>query len=163
MERSRESTLRIFQVASKTTPLSPKPRACSTVRRPTHPPWKSLTLEEEDYIGARVSRFLPKLLGVSPLILKESTKGQNVGVRLPETTLRVLEEDPNPLSNKLPRQVENVLGGSMFASRTSSTKGQMFGPRRGLIADSSVSKFNFQKLAGTPPHRRLVSRRYLRK
>ncbi|WMV33509.1 hypothetical protein MTR67_026894, partial [Solanum verrucosum] len=66
-------------------------------------------------------------------------------VRLPGTTLRVPEEDPNPWPNKLPRQLENAHGGSMFVSQTSSTIGQILG-----VADSSASKFNFQKLVGTP-------------
>uniref|UniRef100_M1DAC9 Uncharacterized protein n=1 Tax=Solanum tuberosum TaxID=4113 RepID=M1DAC9_SOLTU len=89
--------------------------------------------------------------------------GQNVWVRLRWTTLRVLEEDPNPWPNKLPRLLEVAHGGSMSASRTSSTKGQKFGLRRGQVADSTVSKFNFQKVVRTPPRRKLVSRRNLRK
>ncbi|WMV24493.1 hypothetical protein MTR67_017878 [Solanum verrucosum] len=86
-----------------------------------------------------------------------SSMGQKVWVRLPETTLSVLEEDPKPWPNKLPRQLEVAHGGNMSASRTSSTNGQKFGPRRGRVADSSASKFNFKKLVGTPPRRGLVS------
>ncbi|WMV29877.1 hypothetical protein MTR67_023262, partial [Solanum verrucosum] len=63
-------------------------------------------------------------------------------VRLPGTTLRVPEEDPNPWPNKLPRQLEVAHRGSMSTSRTSSTKGQRFGLRRGHVDDSTVSKFN---------------------
>ncbi|WMV37151.1 hypothetical protein MTR67_030536, partial [Solanum verrucosum] len=37
-------------------------------------------------------------------------------VRLPETTLRVPEEDPNRWPNKLPRQLEVAHGGSMSVS-----------------------------------------------
>ncbi|WMV54954.1 hypothetical protein MTR67_048339, partial [Solanum verrucosum] len=84
--------------------------------------------------------------------------GQNVRVRLPRTTLRVPEEDPNPWPNKLPRQLKVVLGGSGSASRTCSTNGQRVAPRRGDTADSTVSKFNFQKLVGTLPRCKLVSR-----
>ncbi|WMV45590.1 hypothetical protein MTR67_038975 [Solanum verrucosum] len=73
----------------------------------------------------------------------------------------VPEEDPNPWPNKL--LLQNAHGGSMSASRTSSTTDQKFSPRRGRIADSSVSKFNLQKLVGTPPRRGLISRRNLRK
>ncbi|WMV29588.1 hypothetical protein MTR67_022973, partial [Solanum verrucosum] len=50
-------------------------------------------------------------------------------VRLPGTTLRVPEENPHPWPNKLPRQLENVHGGNMSASRASSTIGQNFGPQ----------------------------------
>ncbi|KAH0633205.1 hypothetical protein KY284_035991 [Solanum tuberosum] len=89
--------------------------------------------------------------------------GQNVWVRLPGTTLRVPEEDPNPWPNKLPRQLEVVHGESGSVSRTCSTNGQKVAPRRGDTADSSVSEFNLQKLQGTPPRRELVSRRNLRK
>ncbi|WMV13943.1 hypothetical protein MTR67_007328, partial [Solanum verrucosum] len=89
--------------------------------------------------------------------------GQNVRVRPLGTTLRVPEEDPNPWPNKLPRQLEVVHGGSGCASWTCSTNGQKVAPRRGDTADSTVSKFNFQKLVGTAPRRGLVSRRNLRK
>lgn len=36
----------------------------------------------------------------------------------------------------------------MSASRTSSTKGQMFGPRRGHVADSTVSDLIYEKICG---------------
>ncbi|WMV24974.1 hypothetical protein MTR67_018359, partial [Solanum verrucosum] len=45
-------------------------------------------------------------------------------VKLPGTTLRVPEDDPNPWLNKLPRHLKNTLGGSMSTSWTSSTKGE---------------------------------------
>ncbi|WMV13653.1 hypothetical protein MTR67_007038 [Solanum verrucosum] len=76
----------------------------------------------------------------------EVSNGQNDRVRLLGTTLRVPEENPKPWPNKLPRQLENVHGGSMSAWKTSSTKGQKFGLRRGLVANSSISKFNFQNM-----------------
>ncbi|WMV45617.1 hypothetical protein MTR67_039002 [Solanum verrucosum] len=44
--------------------------------------------------------------------------GHNVRVRLPGTTLRVPEEDPNPWPNKLPRQLEALHRGSGSMSRT---------------------------------------------
>ncbi|WMV14029.1 hypothetical protein MTR67_007414 [Solanum verrucosum] len=65
---------------------------------------------------------------------------------------------PPPLAKKQPRQLEVAHGGTMSASRTCSTKGQTLGPRRGHVADSSSSKFNFQKFVGTPPRRGLFSR-----
>ncbi|WMV32830.1 hypothetical protein MTR67_026215 [Solanum verrucosum] len=49
----------------------------------------------------------------------------------------------------------------MSASRTSSTKGQMFGPHRGHVADSTVSNLISRKHVGTPPRRELVFRRNL--
>ncbi|WMV18486.1 hypothetical protein MTR67_011871, partial [Solanum verrucosum] len=55
-------------------------------------------------------------------------------VRLPGTTLRVPEEDPNPWPSKLPRQLEAVLGGSGSASRTCSTNGEQVAPRHGDTA-----------------------------
>uniref|UniRef100_M1DD92 Uncharacterized protein n=1 Tax=Solanum tuberosum TaxID=4113 RepID=M1DD92_SOLTU len=85
-------------------------------------------------------------------------KGQNIPVRLPGTTLRVPEEDPNPWRNKLPRQLENAHRGSMSASQTSSTIGNFFVPHRGRVADSTISKFNFQKFVVTLPRRKLVPR-----
>ncbi|WMV13584.1 hypothetical protein MTR67_006969 [Solanum verrucosum] len=51
----------------------------------------------------------------------------------------------------------------MSASRTSSTKGKMFDPRRGHVADSTVSNLICRKLVGTPLRHELVSRRNLRK
>jgi len=65
---------------------------------------------------------------------------------------------PQPWPSKLLRQLEVVLGGSMSASRTSSTKGQMFGPHCGHVAESIVSNLISKKLVGTPPRRELVSR-----
>ncbi|WMV58613.1 hypothetical protein MTR67_051998 [Solanum verrucosum] len=87
----------------------------------------------------------------------EVYKGQNVRVRLPGTTLRVPKEDTNPWPNKQPRQLEFVHGGSGSASWTCSTNGEKVAPHRGDTADSFVSKFNFQKLVGTPPHHGLIS------
>uniref|UniRef100_M1DT43 Ulp1 protease family, C-terminal catalytic domain containing protein n=1 Tax=Solanum tuberosum TaxID=4113 RepID=M1DT43_SOLTU len=83
------------------------------------------------------------LLWNSGILKARSGYGQKARVRFPGTTLRVPEKDPNPWPNKLPRQLENAHGGSMSASRTSSTIGQIFGQRRGHVMDSVVSKFNF--------------------
>uniref|UniRef100_M1DCU7 Uncharacterized protein n=1 Tax=Solanum tuberosum TaxID=4113 RepID=M1DCU7_SOLTU len=70
---------------------------------------------------------------------------------------------PQPWPSKLPRQLEVVLGGSISASRTSSTKGQKFGPRRRHVADSIVSNLISRKVVGAPPRHELISRRNLRK
>uniref|UniRef100_M1DIL6 Gag-pol polyprotein n=2 Tax=Solanum TaxID=4107 RepID=M1DIL6_SOLTU len=62
---------------------------------------------------------------------KYDHKGQNVRVRLPGTTLRIPEEDPNPWTSKHPRQLEVVIGGSGSASRTCFSNCQKVDPRRG--------------------------------
>uniref|UniRef100_M1DFN8 Uncharacterized protein n=1 Tax=Solanum tuberosum TaxID=4113 RepID=M1DFN8_SOLTU len=91
----------------------------------------------------------------------EGPRGQNVRVRLPGTTLKVPEEDPNLWPSKLPRQLEVFLGGT--ASRSSSTYGQKVAPHRGDTTDSIVSKLISRKLVETPPHHEFVSRGNLRK
>uniref|UniRef100_M1DVX9 Uncharacterized protein n=1 Tax=Solanum tuberosum TaxID=4113 RepID=M1DVX9_SOLTU len=103
------------------------------------------------------------LLSLIGLSVEESMKGQNIRVRLPGTTLRVLEEDPNPWPSKLPRQLKVVLRGSGSALRTCSTIGQKVAPRRRDTADSTISNLIYRKLVGTPPCRGLVSRQNLPK
>ncbi|WMV18572.1 hypothetical protein MTR67_011957 [Solanum verrucosum] len=73
----------------------------------------------------------------------------------------VPEGDPHPWPNKLPKQLEVVHRGSGSASRTCSTNGQKVAICRGDTADSTISKFNYQKLVGTPPRHGPVSRRIL--
>ncbi|KAH0706508.1 hypothetical protein KY289_011584 [Solanum tuberosum] len=84
--------------------------------------------------------------------------GQNVWIRLPGGHPKGPRGGPQPWPSKVPRQLEIVLGGSMSASRTSSTKGQKFGPCRGHVVDSIVLDLISRKLVGTPPRRELVSR-----
>ncbi|WMV32681.1 hypothetical protein MTR67_026066 [Solanum verrucosum] len=51
----------------------------------------------------------------------------------------------------------------MSKSWTNSTKGQMFCPHCGHVADFTVSNIISRKFVGTPPRRKLVSRQNLRK
>uniref|UniRef100_M1DRP6 Uncharacterized protein n=1 Tax=Solanum tuberosum TaxID=4113 RepID=M1DRP6_SOLTU len=89
--------------------------------------------------------------------------GQNVRIQRPGGHPKGPRGGPQPWPSKLPRQLEVLFGGSMSASRTSSTKGQEFGPLLGHVADSTVSDLIYEKLVGIPPHHELVSRRNLRK
>ncbi|WMV45358.1 hypothetical protein MTR67_038743, partial [Solanum verrucosum] len=88
--------------------------------------------------------------------------GQNIQIRLPGTTLRVLEEDPNlgPASGQGSLQV--VHRRNEGTSRTCSPKENNFSSRCGRVAEFTVSKFNSKYLQGTAPHRGLVLRRKCR-
>uniref|UniRef100_M1DZ60 Uncharacterized protein n=1 Tax=Solanum tuberosum TaxID=4113 RepID=M1DZ60_SOLTU len=76
----------------------------------------------------------------------EMKEGQNVRIRHPGGHPKGPRGGPQPWPSKLPRQLEVVLGGSMSASRTSSTKGQKFGPLRGHVADSTVPDLIYENL-----------------
>uniref|UniRef100_M1DDC0 Integrase core domain containing protein n=1 Tax=Solanum tuberosum TaxID=4113 RepID=M1DDC0_SOLTU len=116
-------------------------------------------LDEDMMAQSNRDDFVPMNKKVDTTI----SRGQNVRVRLPGTTLRVLEEDPNPWPNKLPRQLEVVHGGSGSVSRTCSTNGQKVALHHRDTANSIVSENNLQNFHGTPPRRELSSRRNLRK
>uniref|UniRef100_M1DS71 Uncharacterized protein n=1 Tax=Solanum tuberosum TaxID=4113 RepID=M1DS71_SOLTU len=103
-----------------------------------------------------------KDVGGDPSILIYVLRVKTFEYDTPGATLKDPEEDPNIGQASCQGSLRNAHGGSMSASRTSPTIGQKFGTRREHVADSTVSEFNFYKLAGTPPRRELVSRRNLR-
>uniref|UniRef100_M1DKK7 Polyprotein protein n=1 Tax=Solanum tuberosum TaxID=4113 RepID=M1DKK7_SOLTU len=86
---------------------------------------------------------IAELIG-NPDILRRM--GQNVRIRHPGGHPKCPQGGPQPWPSKLPRQLEVVLGGSMSAPWTSSTKGQKFGPRRRHVVDSIVSNLISRKL-----------------
>uniref|UniRef100_M1DVZ6 Integrase core domain containing protein n=1 Tax=Solanum tuberosum TaxID=4113 RepID=M1DVZ6_SOLTU len=65
--------------------------------------------------------------------------GQNVQIRLPETTLRVPEEDPTLGQTSCQGSLKLCMEGMAPRGGLAPPRAKRFGPRRGHIADSTVS------------------------
>ncbi|WMV45711.1 hypothetical protein MTR67_039096 [Solanum verrucosum] len=102
-----------------------------------------------------------KISGGDPSVLINVFRVKTSGYDSPGPPYGSPRRTPSLGQTRCQGNLQNVHGGSMSTSRTSSTKDQKFGAHHRCVANSSASKFNFQKLVGTPPHRKLVSRRNL--